>query len=79
MNGPIHSLVAFQRLHLAPGESREVALEVNPRSLASVDDHGERSILQGTYHLSVGSAQPGETSSKSEVDFTVRGAKGLPR
>ena len=78
-NGPIHSLVAFQRLHLAAGESREVALEVNPRSLSSVDDHGERSILQGMYHFSVGSAQPGETSSKSEIDFTIHGTKGLPR
>ena len=79
LNGPTHSLVAFQRLHLAAGEAREVALEVSPRSLSSVDDKGERSILQGTYHLSVGSAQPGEASSKSEVDFTISGTKAMPR
>ncbi len=78
-NGPIHSLVAFERLHLNAGESREVALEMKPRSLSSVDDQGERSILQGTYHLSVGSGQPQETSSKSEITFTVRGSKRLPR
>jgi beta-glucosidase len=78
-NGPIHSLVAFQRLRLAAGESRAVALELKPRSLSSVDDQGQRSIPQGAYHLSVGSGQPGETSSKSEVDFTVRGTKELPR
>jgi beta-glucosidase len=64
---------------LAAGESRAVALELKPRSLSSVDDQGQRSIPQGAYHLSVGSGQPGETSSKSEVDFTVRGTKELPR
>jgi beta-glucosidase len=78
-NGPIHSLVAFQRLHLAANESRDVALELSPRSLSGVDDKGERSILRGMYHLSVGSAQPGETSDKAEIDFTVRGSKELPR
>jgi hypothetical protein len=36
-------------------------------------------ILPGTYHLSVGSAQPTETTGKSETDFTVVGSKHLPK
>ena len=45
----------------------------------TVDDKGNRSVLPGTYHLSLGSTQPGETIAKSEVDFTVTGTVGLPK
>ncbi len=78
-DGPIYSLVGFQRVHLNAGESRDVSLELSPRSLSAVDAKGQRSILPGTYHLSVGSAQPGETASKSEADFTVSGTTALPK
>ncbi len=78
-DGPTHSLVAFERVHLNAGESREVTLNIAPRSLSSVDDKGERSILSGKYHLSIGSTQPEETSAKSEADFSVTGTVTLPR
>ncbi|GAC1652493.1 MAG: glycoside hydrolase family 3 C-terminal domain-containing protein [Acidobacteriaceae bacterium] len=78
-SGPLHSLVGFQRIHLAPGESREVPITINPRSLSSVDDQGQRTILPGTYHLSLGSAQPNETTARSETDFTIEGSAPLPR
>jgi beta-glucosidase len=78
-DGPINSLVGFQRVHLNPGQSRDVTLELNPRSLSAVDAKGQRSILPGTYHLAVGSTQPGETTSKSEADFKVSGTLTLPK
>jgi len=78
-DGPIHSLAGFQRVHLNAGESREVTLELSPRSLSAVDAKGQRSILPGTYHLSLGSTQPGESASKSEADFTVNGTVALPK
>jgi len=78
-DGPVHSLVGFERVHLNAGESRDVALVLNPRSLSSVDDQGKRSILAGTYRLSMGGAQPEETKAKSETDFTVTGTVNLPR
>ena len=78
-DGPIYSLVGFQRVHLNPGQSRDVSLELSPRSLSAVDGKGQRSILPGAYHLSVGSTQPGETASKSEADFTVSGTVALPK
>ena len=78
-NGPTYSLVGFQRVHLNPGQSKDVSLELSPRSLSAVDGKGQRSILPGTYHLSIGSTQPTETTSKSEADFTVSGTVALPK
>jgi beta-glucosidase len=77
--GPIHSLVAFDRVTIAPGASKEVTLKIEPRSLSSVDDLGNRSILAGEYVLSVGGAQPEETKAKSEAKFTVTGTQALPK
>ena len=78
-DGPIHSLVGFERVSVAPGASREVTLKIDPRSLSSVDDQGNRSILAGNYALTVGGAQPEETKSKSEAAFTVTGSVVLPK
>jgi beta-glucosidase len=77
--GPIHSLVAFERVKIAPGASREVTLKIDPRSLSSVDDQGNRAILAGKYTLTVGGAQPEETQAKSEAAFTVTGTAPLPK
>ena len=77
--GPNHSLVGFERVHLDAGESREVTLNFDPRSLSTVDDQGQRSILEGSYHLSIGGAQPEETQAKSEADFSVVGSMPLPK
>ena len=78
-DGPIHSLVAFKRLNVAGGTSREVTLEIDPRSLSSVDDKGNRAILPGKYKLSVGGAQPQDTQDKSEIEFTITGSASLPK
>lgn len=78
-DGPIHSLVGFDRIHLAAGDSKEVTLHFDPRALSSVDDQGNRSIVAGHYMLTVGGAQPQETSAKSEAGFTVTGTEQLPK
>jgi beta-glucosidase len=77
--GPIHSLVGFQRVHLAAGESQDVTMTFDPRTLSSVDNQGQRSILAGEYQLSIGAAQPEETSAKSEAKFSVTGSVELPK
>ncbi len=77
--GPIHSLVGFERVHIEPGVTKAVKLQIDPRSLSSVDDQGNRSILAGKYTLSVGGAQPQETTAKSEAGFTVTGSVPLPK
>ena len=77
--GPIHSLAGFQRVHIGAGESKEVAITIDPRSLSAVDDKGNRSILTGKYLLTIGAAQPQETQSKSETAFTVTGTLPLAK
>ena len=77
--GPIHALVAFNRVTLAPGASKAVALKIDPRALSSVDDTGNRSILAGRYTLSVGGAQPQETRAKSEASFTITDSEALAK
>lgn len=78
-DGPKYSLVGFERVHLNAGESRNVTIEISPRSLSSVNDKGERSILEGAYHLSLASTQPSETASKAEADFSIKGTEALPK
>ncbi len=78
-SGPIHSLVGFERVTIGPGASKEVVLKIDPRSLSSVDDQGNRSILAGKYTLTLGGAQPEETKAKSEAGFTVSGTAPLPK
>jgi beta-glucosidase len=77
--GPIHSLVGFDRVTIGPGASKEVELKIDPRSLSSVDDQGNRSILAGKYTLTLGGAQPEETQAKSVANFTVTGTSPLPK
>ncbi len=73
---PIRELVGFERIHLAPGESKEVQLTVQPRQLSVVDALGQRSIVPGTYSLYVGGAQP-ENGEKG-VSFQITGTQALP-
>ena len=77
--GPLHSLVGFERVHLNPGEKREVTLSLVPRSLSTVDDQGARSVLAGRYQLTLASAQPGIAAARAEADFTVEGAVAMSR
>ena len=77
--GPIHSLAGFQRISLAAGASKEITVSIDPRSLSSVDDQGNRSILAGKYTLTLAGAQPQETAAKSEAGFTVTGSLALAK
>ncbi|MDE3202327.1 MAG: glycoside hydrolase family 3 C-terminal domain-containing protein [Acidobacteriota bacterium] len=77
--GPIQSLVAFDRVHISAGSSKEVTLTIDPRSLSSVDEKGNRSILSGKYSLTLGGAQPEETAAKSAANFTITGTEALPK
>jgi beta-glucosidase len=76
---PRHSLAGFERIHLAPSASREVTLKIDPRSLSVVDEQGNRSVAEGKYTLTIGGAQPDETTAKSEAGFTVTGSAPLPK
>ena len=76
---PIHALAGFERVHLEPGASKQVTLKIAARSLSTVDNDGNRSVVAGNYTLTVGGAQPQETQAKSEAGFTVTGTAPLPK
>ncbi|MGA3373007.1 MAG: glycoside hydrolase family 3 C-terminal domain-containing protein [Terracidiphilus sp.] len=78
-DGPVRFLAGFQRVNIGPGVSREVAISIDPRSISSVDEKGNRAILEGKYTLTLAGAQPQQTESKSEASFAVTGSLALPK
>jgi len=78
-DGPLQSLVGFERINLPAGQSKNVTFTLDPRSLSSVDNDGNRAILPGKYTLTLGGAQPKEAQSKSEVTFTIEGKQELSK
>lgn len=57
-DSPIRSLVAFERIHIAKGETRELSFALNPRQLSTVDKSGQRAVRPGNVKLWVGGGQP---------------------
>lgn len=56
---PLRSLVGFDRITLAPGESKRITRTFAPRDLSSVDRSGRFVRAPGRIRLSVGGEQPG--------------------
>jgi beta-glucosidase len=75
---PTRELVAFTRVHLEAGDSAHIGLTLEPRSIAQVDEKGNRVILPGNYRLSIGGGQPGYASI-TETQFTITGKAELPK
>ncbi len=76
---PDLALRGFQRISLAPGESREMTFELAPRDLSAVARDGQRSVFAGDYQVSVGSGQPGTGVAGSSATFAIAQAQDLPR
>jgi len=55
---PVHELRGFERITLAPGESRRVTFEVTPRDLSLIDERGHRVLEPGQFRLTIGGSQP---------------------
>ncbi len=51
-------LCGFARVHLSPGESKQVEFTVSPASLTVVDEEGNRSFPGGRYLFYAGTSQP---------------------
>jgi beta-glucosidase len=68
---PRLALRGFQRLSLAPGESRTVTLELSPRDLSFVTRDGQRQTMPGRYEVSVGSGQPDTGVPVQSAGFTM--------
>lgn len=55
---PLRSLAAFQRVSIAPGQSRKVSLTLSPDAFATYDQNGAKQIPPGEFQIAVGGGQP---------------------
>jgi len=55
---PLCTLIAFQRVRLAPGESKPLEFAVTPEMMMLVDDEGRRRLEPGQFRLTVGGCSP---------------------
>ena len=58
VEAPLHSLVAFQRLPLKAGESKELTFTIAPEMMMLVDDEGQQKLEPGDFRLTVGGCSP---------------------
>lgn len=61
---PNAQLKALRKIHLEPGETKEVKLHLPASAFALYDEEGVRKIEQGTYTVYAGTAQPDPRSRK---------------
>jgi beta-glucosidase len=76
---PMRALRGFERLHLAPGETRHATFTLKPRDLSMVNEKGEHLVAPGEYSIFVGGAQPGETCGGVRAKLEITGELKLPR
>src|SRR5690606_32593827 len=68
---PRVALRGFQRVHLAPGESRVLEFELDPRDLSAVTVEGQRQVMKGSYRVFVGGGQPGTGAAGKHAAFRI--------
>ncbi len=76
--GLLRSLAGTRRVHLKPGESREVSFTLDPRALSIVKRDGSRIQDSGAFGIFVGGAQPGDGAGVSTV-INLSGHAVLPK
>jgi beta-glucosidase len=76
---PNIALRGFQRVHLEPGEERQVSFDLSPRDLSAVTPDGQREVMPGSYRVTVGSGQPGTGVPCQSAAFSTGAAVLLPQ
>ncbi len=59
---PQYALKGFQRIHLEPGETKNVTFTISRRELELVNEEGERVLEPGEFRISVGGSVPSQRS-----------------
>jgi beta-glucosidase len=78
---PHHELRGFERITLAPGESRSVTFELDARALSHIDEQGRRVLEPGRFRITLGGSQPDPRSvalvgrAPLAAELTVTGAR----
>jgi beta-glucosidase len=76
---PLRTLSGFTRVHIEPGQTTHVTIQLAPRTLGQVNEKGERVVLPGSYGVAIGGTQPGESPGGVTGTFSVTGSLTLPR
>jgi len=58
---PIHTLVEFRRINLAPGESAQLEFTIPSDAFSMIDENGKKATVPGDCEIFVGGGQPGRT------------------
>jgi len=75
---PQIALRGFQRIHLEPGASQKVHLELKDRNLGMVTEDGRPIVAQGDYTVSIGGGQPDTSAPVMTGKFHIDGQIDLP-
>ena len=73
---PLLTLQGFKRIHLKPGESRDVVFTLDPRQMSLVNDKGERAVSAGDYGVGVGGSIDQARADQSRM--RIAGTLALP-
>lgn len=75
-NSPNPQLKALKKVHLVPGESKQVDLSIPAKAFALYDEEGRLALEKGEYTLYVGMSQPDARSMKltglEPKEFTIK-------
>jgi beta-glucosidase len=74
---PRIALRGFQRIHLQPGERRQVHFKLQNRDLSMVTEAGQPIIAGGDYTISIGGGQPGTGAPEVTGHFHIDGNLSL--
>jgi len=76
---PLRALKGFERVHLAPGETKHVRFQLDPRDLSLVTEKGQHEVQPGSYRVFVGGSQPAEGAAGVEAIVSITGEHRLSR
>jgi beta-glucosidase len=68
---PLYSLKGIKRVHLQPGESKEVSFDITPEMLMLVNENGEKILEPGDFKISIGGSVPSSMSVKLGASESV--------
>jgi beta-glucosidase len=72
-----HRLAGFTRVHLAAGETREVAFALKPEQFALVLADGTRVVEPGMFRIAVGGGQPGYAENVISADWMISAGRAI--
>ncbi len=75
-SAPLRQLVAFERVHLKPSESKRIQFTLDARRLSLVDAEGKRRVQAGGYDLYIGGGPPEELAGH-KASFSIQGNSPL--